>query len=110
MRTPNRINQDYRMNHGIRYNKLFSSPEVESDNLSESDIGPFDILYGEIDEDNFHQKMESNDLTYYPLFSDKEFLNEDWHNYKCIESCATIEDVRHWMRVSWDRYSEYQRN
>ena len=34
----------------------FSSPEVESDNLSESDIGPFDILYGEIDEDSFPSK------------------------------------------------------
>ena len=75
--------------------ELFSSLEVESDNLSESDIGPFDILYGEMDEDNFHQKMEGNDLTYYPLFSDKEFLNEDWHNYTCIESCAAIEDARH---------------
>ena len=32
---------------------------------------------------------------YYPLFSDKEFLNEDWHNYTCIESCAAIEDARH---------------
>ena len=52
-------------------------------------------MYGEIDEDNFHQKMEGNDLTYYPLFSDKEFLNEDWHNYTCIESCATIEDAKH---------------
>ena len=70
-------------------------PEVESDNLSESDIGPFNILYGEMDEDNFHQKMEGNDLTYYPLFSDKEFLNEDWHKYTCIESCAAIEDARH---------------
>ena len=63
--------------------------------MSESDIGPFDILYGEMDEDNFHQKMEGNDLTYYPLFSDKEFLNEDWHKYTCIESCAAIEDARH---------------
>ena len=58
----------------------FSNPEVESDNLSESDIGPFEILYGEMDEDSFHQKMEGNDWTYYSLFSDKEFLNEDWHN------------------------------
>ena len=73
----------------------FSSLEVESDNLSESDIGPFDILYGEMDEDSFHQKMEGNDLTYYPFFSDKEFLNEDWHKYTCIESCAAIEDARH---------------
>ena len=48
-----------------------------------------------MDEDNFHQKMEGNDFTYYPLFRDKEFLNEDWHNYTCIESCAAIEDARH---------------
>ena len=73
----------------------FSNPEVESDNLSESDIGPLEILYGEMDEDNFHQKMEGNDWTYYSLFSDKEFLNEDWHNYTCIESCAAIGNARH---------------
>ena len=73
----------------------FSNPEVESDDLSESDIGPFEILYGEIDEDSFHQKMEGNDWTYYPLFSDKEFLNKDWHKYTCIESCAAIENARH---------------
>ena len=89
---------------------LFSSPKVESDNLSESDIGPFDILYGKMDEDNFHQKMEGNDLTYYPLFSDKEFLNEDWHNYTCIESCAAHRGCKAWVQVSQDRYSEYQRN
>ena len=73
----------------------FSDPEVESDNLSELDIGPFDILYGEIDEDNFHQEMKGNDLTYYPLFSDKEFPNEDWQNYTCIESCAANRNARH---------------
>ena len=39
--------------------------------------------------------MEDSDLTYYPLFRDKEFLNEDWHSYTCIESCAAIEDARH---------------
>ena len=43
--------------------ELFSSHEIESDNLSESDIGPFDILYGEMDEDNFYSKMKGNDLT-----------------------------------------------
>ena len=75
--------------------ELFSSPKVESDNLSELDIGPFDILYGEIDEDNFHQEMKGNDLIYYPLFSDKEFFNEDWHSYTCIESCAAIGNARH---------------
>ena len=73
----------------------FSNPEVESDNLSESDIGPSEILYGEMDEDTFHQKMKGNDLTYYPLFSDKEFLSEDWHKHTCIESCATIGNARH---------------
>ena len=39
--------------------------------------------------------MEGNDWTYYPLFSDKEFLNEDWHKYTCIESCAAIGNARH---------------
>ena len=72
-----------------------STSEVESDNLSESDIDPFETMYGEMDEDSFHQMMEGNDWTCYPLFSDKEFLNEDWHKYTCIESCAAIEDARH---------------
>ena len=75
--------------------ELISSPEVESDNLSELDIGPFDILYGKVDEDNFHQEIIGNDLPYYSLFSDKEFLNEDWQNYTCIESCAAIGNTRH---------------
>ena len=48
-----------------------------------------------MDEDSFHQKMEGNDWTYYSLFSDKEFLNEYWHKYTCIESCAAIENARH---------------
>ena len=39
--------------------------------------------------------MEGNDLTYYSLFSDKEFLNEDCHNYTCIESCAAIGNATH---------------
>ena len=43
-----------------------------------------------MDEDSFHQMMEGNDWTYYSLFSDKEFLNKDWHKYTCIESCAAI--------------------
>ena len=57
--------------------KLLGTSEVESENLSESDIDPFETMYGEMDEDSFHQMMEGNDWTYYPLFSDKEFLNED---------------------------------
>ena len=63
--------------------------------MSESDIDPFETMYGEMDEDSFHQMMEGNDWTYYPLFSDKEFLNEDWHKYTCIESCAAIGNARH---------------
>ena len=72
-----------------------SNSEVESDHLSESDIEPFETMYGEMDEDSFHQMMEGNDWTYYPLFSDKDFLNKDWHKYTCIESCAAIENARH---------------
>ena len=75
--------------------KSLSNSEVESENLSKSDIYPFETMYGEMDEDSFHQMMEGNDWTYYPLFSDKEFLNEDWHKYTCIESCAAIENARH---------------
>ena len=48
-----------------------------------------------MDEDSFHQMMEGNDWTYYSLFSDKEFLNEDWHKYTYIESCAAIGNTRH---------------
>ena len=72
-----------------------SDSEVESEYSSESDIDPFETMYGEMDEDSFHQMMEGNDWTYYPLFSDKEFLNEDWHKYTCIESCAAIGNARH---------------
>ena len=75
--------------------KSLGTSDVESDNLSESDIDPFETMYGEMDEDSFHQMMEGNDWTYYPLFSDKEFLNEDWHKYTCIESCAAIGNARH---------------
>ena len=75
--------------------KSLSNSEVESDNLSESDIDPFETMYGEMDKDSFHQMMEGNDWTYYPLFSDKEFLNEDWHKYTYIESCAAIGNARH---------------
>ena len=39
--------------------------------------------------------MEGNDQIYAPLFSDKEFLNEDWHKYTCTESCAAIGNARH---------------
>ena len=68
--------------------------EIES-NDSESDIDPFTTMYGEMDEDSFHQMMEGNDWTYSPLFSNKEFLNEDWHKYTCTETCAAIGNARH---------------
>ena len=48
-----------------------------------------------MDEDSFHHMMEGNDWTYSPLFSDKEFLNEDWHKYTCTETCAAIGNARH---------------
>ena len=83
--------------------------EVES-NLSVSDIDPFETMYGEMDEDSFLRIMEGNDWTYSPLFSDKEFLNDVWHKYTCTETCACHLEHKAWMRVSWDRYSEYQRN
>ena len=75
--------------------KSLSTSEVESENLSESDVDPFETMYGKMDEDSFHQMMEGNDWTYSPLFSDKEFLNEDWHKYTCVESCAAIGNPRH---------------
>ena len=81
--------------------ELLSNSEVESDNSSKSDIDPFETMYGEMDEDSFHQMMEGNDWTYYPLFSDKEFLNEDWHKYTCIESCAAIGNVRYGCESLW---------
>ena len=58
--------------------------------LDESNIDPFETMYGEMDEECFHRMMEGNDWTYSPLFSDKEFLNEDWHKYTCTETCAAI--------------------
>ena len=70
--------------------------EVESDHLSESNIDPFETMYGEMDEDSFHRMMEGNDdWTYSPLFSDKEFLNEDWHEYTYTKPCAAIGNARH---------------
>ena len=38
--------------------------------------------------------MEGNDWTYSSLFSDKEFLNEDWHKYTCTETCVAIGNAR----------------
>ena len=74
--------------------ELENFPEVESID-SESDIDPFTTMYGDMDEDSFHRMMEGNDWTYSPLFSGKEFLNEDWHKYTCTETCAAIGNARH---------------
>ena len=34
-------------------------------------------------------------MDFSPLFSDKEFLNEDWHKYTCTETCAATGNTRH---------------
>ena len=52
-------------------------------------------MYEEKNEDNIDQKIEGNDQIYAPLFSDKVFLNEDWHRNTCTESCAAIGNARH---------------
>ena len=69
--------------------------EVESITISESNIDHFETMYGEMDEESFHRMMERNDWTYSPLFSDKEFQNEDWHKHTCTETCAAIGNARH---------------
>ena len=59
--------------------------EVQSHNVIESDIDPFETIYGKMDEDSFHQMMEGNDEICAPLFSDKVFLNEDWHKQQELQ-------------------------
>ena len=88
------VNETITHNEQIQPVELENISEVES-NESESDIDPFTTMYGEMDEDSFHHMMEGNDWTYSPLFSDKEFLNEDWHKYTCTETCAAIGNARH---------------
>ena len=72
-------------NEKIQLEETQKISEVEF-NLSESEIDPFETMYGEINEDNFHQMMEGNDRTYSPLFSDKEFLNDGWHKFMFLFS------------------------
>ena len=81
-------------NEQIQPVEIENFPEVESNEI-ESDIDPFSTMYGEMDEDSFHRMMEGNDWTYSPLFSDKKFLNEDWHKYTCTETCAAIGNARY---------------
>ena len=78
--------------------KLKENTKVESKDLIESDIDLVEIfktMYEEKNEDSFDQKMEGNDQIHTSLFSDKVFLNEDWHKHTCTESCAAIGNARH---------------
>ena len=73
--------------------------EVESNKMS--DIDPFEddysleILYGKMNQDSCHGMREGNVQIDTSLFSDMGFLNEDWDNYTCTESCAAIGNARH---------------
>ena len=69
--------------------------QLPTTTISESDIDPFETMYGEMEENSFHRMMEGNDWTYSPLFSDKEFQNDGWHKYTCTETCAAIGNTRH---------------
>ena len=85
-------------NEKIQLVKSEENTKVESKDLIESDIDLveiFETMYEEKNEDIFYQKLEGNDQIYVPLFSDKEFLNEDWHKYTCTESCSAIGNARH---------------
>ena len=78
--------------------KLKENTKVESKDLIESDIDLVEIfktMYKGKNEDSFDQKMEGNDQIHTSLFSDKVFLNEDWHKHTCTESCAAIGNARH---------------
>ena len=81
----------------IQLVKSKENAKVESKDLIESDIDLVEIfktMYEE-NEDSFDQKMEDNDQIHTSLFSDKVFLNEDWHKHTCTESCAAIGNARH---------------
>ena len=52
-------------------------------------------MYEEKNEDSFEQNMEGINQIQTSLFSDKVFLNEDWHKHTCTESCAAIGNARH---------------
>ena len=82
----------------IQLVKSQEKTEVESKDLIESDVDlveNFETMYEEKNEDSFDQKMEGNDQIHTSLFSDKVFLNEDWHKRTCTESCAAIGNARH---------------
>ena len=85
-------------NEKIQPVKSKENTKVESKDLIESDVDLVDNLktmYEEKNEDSFDQKIEGNDQIHTSLFSDKVFLNEDWHKHKYTESCAAIGNARH---------------
>ena len=90
-----KINETVTHTKGIQPVELQEVSEVESITNGKSDIDPFETMYIEMDEESYHRMMEGNDWTYSPLFSDKEFQNDDWHKYTCTESCAAIRNARH---------------
>ena len=75
--------------------------EVESNKLKMPDIDPFEndysleFLYGKLNQESCHIMREGNVQIDTSLFSDKGFLNADWNNYTCTESCAAIGNARH---------------
>ena len=90
-----KVDETFTCNEEIQLVESQEISEVESEVISKSDIDPFETMYGEMDEDSFHRMVEGNDWTYSPLFSDKEFLNEDWHKYTCTETWDAIGNTRH---------------
>ena len=71
---------------------------MRSKDLIESDVNlveNFKTIYEEKNGDSLDQKMECNDQIHISLFSDKVFLNKDWHKHTCTESCAAIGNARH---------------
>ena len=64
-------------------------------NLTLTLVENFKTMYEEKNEDSFDQKMEGYDQIHTSLFSDKVFLNKDWHKHTCTESCAAIGNARH---------------
>ena len=82
----------------IQLVKSKENAKVESKDWIESDIDlveNFKTMYEEKNGDRFDQNMEGNDQIHTSLFSDKVFLNEDWHKHTCTESCAAIGNARH---------------
>ena len=63
--------------------------------MSEPDIDPFETMYGEMDEDSFHQMMEGNDWTYIHCLVIKNSLMRISINTHVLSQCAAIGNARH---------------